>query len=337
MLFNILITKETRAGEQRVALIPREVKKLSELGHRVFLEHDAGQASGFSDVEYQKAGSEIRILKQLNSHELNQLFKNINLVVRVKRPDRAREILESQTIRPGTILIGVFDTLEKGSPHIEEYHRAKILAYSIDQIPLSPDDPMNLLSAMSKIAGRLALLDAIEKHRGAGNRVVILGFGTLGRSAFEEALQRKLDITVVLTNTAHLDEIKKRGAKAVWLDKKSKLQDQQKLIKSVLLHADIVIAAARTSNQTAPLLIPADTLDSMQKGAVIVDLALTEGGNVEGSEHDKTHLLGNGVIVTNVSGYPKAMPIEISKIWSEISFHYICKLASGAGIPLKPC
>ena len=81
--------------------------------------------------------------------------------------------------------------------------------------------------------------------------------------------------------------------------------------------ADIVITSARAANQRAPLLISAATLNQMKAGAVIVDMALSEGGNVEGSHHDETHVLGNGVIMTNVSSYSKQVPHEASILWSQ--------------------
>ena len=67
----------------------------------------------------------------------------------------------------------------------------------------------------------------------------------------------------------------------------------------------------------------------MNKGSVIVDMALSEGGNVEGSEHDKTLILGNGIIVTNTSGYPKALPHDASRLWSAASLLFIHKLLDG--------
>jgi NAD(P) transhydrogenase subunit alpha len=84
---------------------------------------------------------------------------------------------------------------------------------------------------------------------------------------------------------------------------------------SHVVDADIVITSARRSNTLAPVLIPTSTLHAMRAGAVVIDLALTEGGNVEGSQHDTTLTIGS-VIVRNTSGYPKAMPREASMLWS---------------------
>jgi NAD/NADP transhydrogenase alpha subunit len=334
MNFTILIPKETRANEQRVALIPKDVQTLVNRGHKVFVEHNAGIGAGFSDQDYQNAGAAIR---SLHDNDYKNLFGNINLIVRVKRPERSREIIENKIISPDTIMIGALDPLEKNSSHVDEYHKASIIAYSIDQLNLSSEDPMNLLAAMSKIAGRLALLDAVQRFHSTVKKVVIIGFGTAGRAAFDESLEMQFSTIVVLTNANDSNEIKKLGGKTLILKKENDIKQQQEKIKNVLLDADVVIASARRANQPAPLLIPATTLFCMQSGAVIVDMALSEGGNVEGAEHDETRVLGNNIIVTNTSGYPKAVPGEASKLWSTASLRFILLLKGGKNIPLAPC
>jgi len=335
--FNILVVKETREGESRVSLVPRDIKKLIEQGHHVFFEHRAGEGAQFFDQDYQNAGAVIRYISDETILSYQEYFKDIDLIVRAKRPERSREILESKTISKETIMIGALDPLEKQSPHIQEYHEANIIAYSIDQLHLPPDDPMNLLAVMSKIAGKLALLDAIKHFDSIIKKIVIIGFGMAGRAAFDEAVKQELPIVVVLTNPNSMDEIKSRGHECVLLDKNAGIKEQQAFIKQILLNANIVITSARSPNQPAPLLIPTDTLQSMQSGSVIVDLALSEGGNVEGSEHDKTKRLGNNIIVTNVSGYPKIFPHDASKLWSTVSFHFIHLLGSERQVPLAPC
>ncbi|OAI48772.1 hypothetical protein AYO45_04105 [Gammaproteobacteria bacterium SCGC AG-212-F23] len=347
MYFTILVPKETRANELRVALIPEDAKQLITQGHKVFVEHNAGVGAGFSDQDYQQVGAEIRTVDSNDIASYKKFFKDINLIVRAKRPEHTRETLENKTITAGTIIVGALDPLEKNSSHINEYHQAKITAYSIDQLQLPASDPMNLLAAMSKISGKLALLDAMQKFHSSQNfpplkkgdktKAVLIGFGIVGRAALAEALNQQLPTTVILTNEEDAKEIKSKGATPVLLNKNDTLEQQQKLVKSIVADANIVITSARRPNQIAPLLIPITTLQVMQKGSVVVDMALSEGGNVEGSEHDVTHVLGNEVLVTNTSGYPKAMPVESSKSWSRASLHFILQLAANKNnIPLLP-
>lgn len=333
MTFKILITKETRAQDQRVSLIPSDVQTLIAQGHEVQLEHDAGLAAGFADADYQSLGAGIRALESDDHAGYRQLFTDINLIVRVKRPLRAREILENQAIQAGALMIGALDPGEKGASHYAEYQAAGIAAHSIDQLSLNANDPRNVLASMSILAGRLALLDALAKSPLAVRDVVSIGFGTVGQAVCQAACQQGLRVTVVVGRAAQIPVVEAMGGQAVLLDRGLSLLEQQAFVKRVIMEADVIISGARQANQPAPLLIPHSTLLALKAGVVVVDMALSEGGNVEGAEHDATHVLANGVIVTNVSGYPKAVPIEASIAWSRASLHVIQTLARGDSLP----
>lgn len=325
---NILVVKETRAEEKRVSLIPPDIEKLITMGCAIFVEHNAGKAAGFSDEDYMKVGATIRYVDDDSNNPYADLFSDINIIVRAKRPARSREILENKVIESGTIMIGALDPLERNSAHINEYAERKIVAHSIDQLQLPQNDPMNLLAAMSKMAGKLALQDAIKKFSDIPKKIVLIGFGTVGRSAFFEALGQGLDVTVVARNDKYQNEIENAGGHLFIMDNAKDIVSQQKLICDLLFDADIVITSARRSNEVAPILIPRATLAAMKPGAVVVDMALSEGGNVEGSEHDATLKLENNVIVTNISGYPKYHPAEASELWSQATRLYIEKMLS---------
>jgi NAD/NADP transhydrogenase alpha subunit len=323
----ILITKETRAGETRVALLPSDVAQLIKAGNQVIVEQSAGIAADCTDQDYRVAGATILPEPIATVEGYQQHFADIDIIVRVKRPERAREVLESQTLIPGTIMIGALDPLEHDAMHVDEYRAANINAYSIDQVAsLPPQHPLNLLSGMSQIAGELALQNALDLSTKQVHQLVIVGFGVAGRSAFHTALKKGLAVTVVSINTADLDEVGVLGATGVLLDKNSNLAIQQAVVAQALNTADIVITAARDPGKKAPQLIPAATLMQMPANAVIVDLALSEGGNVEGSRHDETLVLGNQITVTNTSGYPKMFPARASAIWSKASLHFVLLL-----------
>ncbi len=323
MKAHILLLKENRAGEKRVALVPDEIQKLVVLGHHVFVEHEAGKAAGFPDQEYKNAGAIIRFHSEESVESYKKLFEHIDILVRAKRPERNREILENAALRPGMIMIGALDPFENNALHMEEYKRARIIAHSIDQLDLKSDDPMNLLSQMSKIAGKFALLDAIQKHKSTVHNALIIGYGRVGQAAFQEATLKKLNITVVLRNQQNAKSLREASAKTIVLNDNLDLIGLQKIVENAAVNADIVITSIRKSRKKAPILIPTTTLQKMKKGSVIVDMALSEGGNVEGSQSDTTLTLGNGVLVTNVSGYPKATPHESSLLWSKVTFLFI--------------
>lgn len=338
MIYNILVVKETRAGESRVALTPNDVEAMIKNGHSITVEKNAGLEAGYNDKTYQDAGASIVKIAESKLSSYKDTFKNFNMIVRVKRPDLQREKLENKAFQAGTIMVGALDPFEKKSSHTNEYRSAGILAYSIDQAKLSPTDPMNLLAAMSRLTGQLALNDAISKCNNNINKVVIIGVGTAGQSALDEAVKLKLPVTAIVRNKTKAIELQTLGINTFVINRTSSLQHQQRDISTIISDADIVITTARKAGEKAPLLIPMSSLDKMKQNAVIVDLALSEGGNVYGSQHDKTITTEGNVLITNVSGYPKIMPREASTLWSKASLHFIIRLAKDPGsIALKQC
>lgn len=328
MKFNILVAKESRNQEQRVSLIPADLAKLIEQGHKVAVEAGAGQLSGYSDQEYIQAGAEIRP----ENGDYMQLFAGVDLLLRAKRPDRQREIAEIEAIAKLNpekfLMVGALDPYEKNSTHMQEYAAAGITAYSIDQLDLPADDPMNILASMSKIAGKLALQDALQKTQiSQPKNAVVIGAGVSGMAAVAEAVQQGLNVSLILTNPEKAKTLQDEGFNVVLMARDLSLAQQQDFVREYVCAADIVITTARRAGQVAPVLIPVSTLDLMQAGSCIVDLAISEGGNVEGSEHDASLVLGNGVVVTNVSGYPKAEPRLASEMWSRASVEVIDLLA----------
>ncbi len=227
MKYNIFISKESRAGELRVSLIPQEALALIEQGHKVFVEKEAGLGAGYSDEDYQEVGVKVIEINEDSLDSYQAAFLNINLIVRAKRPNRAREQLENQALQRGTIIIGALDPLERESNHIAEYHAAGRLAYSIDQAVLAADDPMNLLASMSKLAGKLALLDAIAKCSHSVNKVSIIGFGVVGRAALAEALQQQLYCSVIVGNQQQANDVVSSGGIACIVDRSLALEIQQ--------------------------------------------------------------------------------------------------------------
>ncbi len=338
MTFNLFLAKESRAGERRVALIPQDVETLIEQGHTVFVEQEAGLGAGYEDKAYRRVGAQIVARSETELSSYQNAFRAINLVVRAKRPNRQREQLEHQALQKGTLMIGALDPLERGSPHIDEYHRAGIIAYSIDQAKLPASDPMNVLAAMSRLAGKLSLQDALSKSQNKVNKVVIIGLGEVGRSALAEAKNQGLPTEVMVGDDTKAKNVTSTGVHAFVVDRSQPLEIQQQKISSIVSEADIVITSARKAGEKAPLLIPKATLDQMKPHAIIVDMALSEGGNVDGSKHDETIITERKVLITNVSGYPKAMPHEASILWSKASLNFILKLASNPNaLPLNPC
>lgn len=319
---NIFIVKESRNGEQRVALVPSDVQKLVQDGFKVLVENLAGIGAGFTNQAYESSGATICNIQPDCVESYRAAFINADIIIRVKRPDRPREKLESLAIQPGTKMIGSLDLLEKNSEHVDEYQRAEIAYYSFDQFHYETGTPMDALKKMSIFAGKLALDDAIQKLGRIVKKVVVIGYGAAGKSVYAECLRRGLRCFVLTSQVSNVQE----NDKIVYLSRERPLSFRQELIKKHIQDADIVITTASSNGEFAPILIPKHTLATMKKGAVIVDLAVPEGGNVEGSRPDITVVLGNEIQIMNVSGYPKFVPIQASIEWSKASYYFINQL-----------
>lgn len=325
--FNILVVKESRAGERRVSLLPNEAADLVKAGHSVFVETGAGDGIAIADDVYVEAGA---IIREVDRREgLKALFKEINLIVRTKRANTEREIEEFAVIEKGTIMVGALDPKEPGSKHIAQYKAHGIIGYSLDYLDVPATSTLNILAAMSDITGRLALQDTINKFSGTPTKAVIIGYGTAGKSALKEAIAQKIAATVFCTRKTHQEEIQAYGAHAIIIDKQASIEKTQQKVCKEVINADIVITAARSAGKGSPLMIPVKTQEKMMSGSIIVDLALSDGGNVEGAEHDTTLTTKKGVMITNVSGYPKIVPKEASQKWSQASKEFIESLSAG--------
>ncbi|KTD63569.1 NAD(P) transhydrogenase subunit alpha [Legionella santicrucis] len=335
----IFLVKESRHNEKRVALIPSDVARLINLGIMVFVEDSAGVWAGYSNTDYILAGANIRHINYDQVDSYRQALSDIDIIVRVKRPDRTRERIENSVIKPYTKMVGLLDILERDSEHIAEYQRAKIEYYSLDQFLFPANTPMDSLKDMSRIAGRLALNHAMEIFNASVQHVAIIGSGEAGTAASQECVKRNIPHTMITSDVSKSKFFSLQGIHNVVVERHLSLKMRQDKIYQVIKDADIVITAASTAWIAAPMLIPESTLLKLKNGTIIVDLAVSDGGNVFGSRHDATVTLKNNVKIINVSGYPKELPIESSRSWSIASSYFLHLLLTSQDtlIKLKYC
>ena len=222
-------------------------------------------------------------------------------------------------------MIGFLDPLDQTTPHISEWENCGVSGLSLDQLQLSDNDPINILAVMSELTGSIALDHMIKIcQRPSPQKLVVLGTGAVGKSAIRAGVKKNLSVLAIGRQETHRNEIENLGAKySVMPENKS---EQLTWIQKHLKDADLVLCSARQRKMPAPILINKETLSIMQKGTVVADLARTEGGNVEGSMNDKTLILGNDVIVTNNTGYPKQAPYQASIAYSNGMVHLLKKL-----------
>lgn len=331
MALIIAVPKETVAGERRVAASPETVKKLAALGCTVRIEQGAGDGASFTDAAFRDAGAEIVAG--------DALYKGAQIVLKVQGPDDA----ELGKIEKGGLLIGLLDP-HKNAP--QRYAGAGITAFSMELVPrITRAQAMDVLSSQSNLAGYKAVLDAAEHFSrafpmmmtAAGTippaKVFIMGAGVAGLQAIATA--RRLGAVVSATDVrpAAKEQVQSLGASFVAVEDEEFKQaetaggyakqmsaeyqkKQQALIEETIKKQDIVITTALIPGRKAPVLVTEAMVRSMKPGAVIVDLAVEQGGNCELSKPGSVEIVGGVKIVGNLN-VPSRLATDASALYAK--------------------
>lgn len=289
----IAVALETKPGERRVALVPRDVALLTADGHDVCVQAGAGRGTGFADDEYRSAGARV-----VDAGEA----WNAELVVKVK------ELQEEDFPRaiPGQVVFGYHHLV--GHPE----HTQRVLASGVTALAYEAvrdaAGRFPLLAPMSMIAGRMALQVA---ERVLGHRpdpVLVLGAGEAGNAAAAAARAAGARVTQLRRGTA-----------------------TPEAVEAAALQADLVVGAVFAAGQRTPKLLPRSLVARMKRGAMIVDISIEEGG-VAATSHPTSHAdptyVEEGVIHYAVPNMPSAVPREASEGISAAVVPYARALAS---------
>jgi alanine dehydrogenase len=271
------VPREIKIGEQRVALAPAGARALNEGGHRVLVERRAGAGSGIADDEYTAAGAEIV--------GVDRLWSEAELVLKVKEPV-AEEV---RRLRPGQALF-TYLHLAPIPELIGALQASGAIAIAYETVQ-RPDGSLPLLTPMSEVAGRLAVQEGAyylgRFHGGRGillsgvpgvphGNVVILGGGTSGVNAAKSAVGLGADVSILDINLARLREVDDlfRGRVVT-------LASNSYNLAQVVQRADLLIGAVLVAGARTPVLVSEAMVKTMKPGAVIVDIAIDQGGCVE--------------------------------------------------------
>ncbi len=323
----IAIPLETAPGEHRVALVPESVKKLIQAGYAVSVEPGAGTRAGFSDDAYRAAGASI-----------GDALPSADLVLRVAAPTAA----EAERLRSGAVLLGSLMPL-RNLQVMRALAARGVIAFSTDAIPRTTRaQAMDTLSSQANIAGYRGVLlaaGALPKYfpmlmTAAGMvpaaKVFVIGAGVAGLQAIATARRLGANVTATDVRPEVKEQIESVGAKYVGIELKQdaaagggyarelsaedQARQRQLLVEQCAL-VDVVITTALIGGVFAPKLIARETVEKMQPGSIIVDLAADGGGNCELSKPGETVIIGGVTIMAplNVAG---AMPTHASTLFS---------------------
>jgi alanine dehydrogenase len=325
------VPSEVKSGENRVALTPQAVESLKEHGHHIKVERDAGNASGFSNEEYQRAGAEIA-----DSHEA--IFES-DLVVKVK------EILPQEfgILREAKIIMAYLHFTEglltSKRPLAEALMNAKVTAFSYDTVQSNASTP--LLAPMSEIAGHNGVIMGayhLQTHLGgegvmigrmAGCRpaeVVIIGGGSVGTGAAKAAIGLGANVTILDINVCRLNELNE-----IFSNKITTLISNNHNVEESVRKADLVINGVFFNPlRTRKRIVTKEMVSQMKQGSVIVDIGCDPDGPIETCQethHDHPTFTHNGVIHYCVPNIPGAVPRTASLALSNAILPYVREVA----------
>ncbi len=321
------VPREVKTAEFRVAITPSGVKELVSRGHTVLIEHDAGEGSTIHDEEYEAQGAAIVPTAE-------DVFSEAELVLKVKEPQPG----EVDLFRAGQVL---FTYLHLAAyPHIaDKLLSAGITAIAYETVQL-PDRSLPLLAPMSEVAGRMAVQAGahfLEKAMGGRGvllggvpgvkpaNVVIIGGGVSGANAAAMAMGMQAYVTVIdrdLAKLRHLDSI--------YHGRLVTLASSQLTIEEAVINADLVIGSVLVPGASAPKLVSGDMVRAMKRGAVLVDIAIDQGGCFETSR-ETTHAdpvyAVHDVIHYAVGNIPGAVPHTSTYALTNATLPYVVALA----------
>ena len=321
------VPKETKAHENRVGLTPPSVREIAARGHRVIVERDAARAIGFDDMDYEAAGAEI-------VDPATEIFDRAELVVKVKEPQPS----EIALLREEQILF----TYLHLAPDPEQTQGlldsgCSAIAY---ETVTDARGRLPLLAPMSEVAGRMAVhagatcLEIAHGGRGvliggvpgvAPGKVVVIGGGVVGSNALFVATGMGGSVTVIDRDLYRLAELDGQYKSLI-----TTRYSNRTSIEEEVLGADLVIGAALVPGARAPKLLTADMVREMKRGAVIVDVAIDQGGCCETSRpttHDKPTYIVDEVVHYCVTNMPGAMARTSTLALNNATLPFVVRLA----------
>lgn len=321
------VPKEIKNNENRVGLTPAGVKELVQHGHDLYVQHTAGEGSGFADEEYVAAGATIL-------PTIEDVYATAEMIIKVKEPIAP----EYPLVKKGQVLFTYFHFASD-----EELTDAMLKSGAICIAYETVRDRMGtlpLLVPMSEVAGRMSVQEGarfLEKPQGGKGillggvpgvkpaKVLILGAGVVGRNAAMMAAGLGCDVTITdisLPTLRHVAEVMPKNVKTLYSSRHN--------IEQELPTVDLVIGSVLVPGAKAPKLLTADMLPMMRPGTVIVDVAVDQGGCFE-TTHPTTHsepiYTLDGVVHYAVANIPGAVPYTSTLALTNATLPYALRLA----------
>jgi H+-translocating NAD(P) transhydrogenase subunit alpha len=335
----IAVLRESEAGERRVAATAETVRKFIALGATLAVEAGAGTGATIADADYEAAGAGVGARAEV--------LNDADIVLCVQGPDPD----SLAGVKAGALLVGALDP--SGRPaRIEAYAGAGLEALAMEWMPrITRAQSMDILSSQANLAGYKAVLDAAGEYgrafpmmmTAAGTiaaaRVFVMGVGVAGLQAIATARRLGGQVSATDVRSATKEQIESLGAKAVFVENVAGIQGegaggyatemsdeykaaQAELVSSHIAKQDIVITTALIPGRPAPRLISDAQVASMKPGSVIVDLAVEQGGNVEGAAAGEV-VERHGVRIVGHRNMPSRLAADASALYARNLYNFL--------------
>ncbi len=340
----IAVPKEQVPDELRVATVPEVVKKLTQSGYEVRIEHDAGAGAYYPDDLFMAAGAKIM-------HNRTDLFTGVRIVLHVQPPTLA----EIDQLAEGTVVIG-FMNPARNLEVVARMQERKITAFALELIPrITRAQTMDALSSQATAGGySAAILGAASCPKflpmlttAAGTirpaTVLILGAGVAGLMAIATAKRLGAVVEAYDVRRAAGEQVRSLGARFLELEinaegqggyareltPEEKVKEQQ-MVSAAVAKADIVITTAAIPGRKAPILITRETVAQMRPGAVIIDMAAESGGNCELTQAGRS-IQAHGVLILGPQNLPARVPFHSSQMYAKNLQSFLALLVNKEG------
>ena len=347
----IAVLKESEAGERRVAATPETVKKYVGLGASVAVETGAGDGASIADHDYVSAGAIVG--------PRGEVLKDADAILVVQGPD----VASLNGAKPGVLLVGALNPFGRRA-QVDSYASAGIDALAMEFAPrITRAQSMDILSSQANLAGYKAVLDAAAEYgrafpmmmTAAGTiaaaRLFVMGVGVAGLQAIATARRLGAVVSATDVRSATREQIMSLGAKPIFVETVAGIEGegaggyatemsdeykkaQAELVSSHIAKQDIVITTALIPGRPAPRLISDAQIGSMRPGSVIVDLAVEQGGNVEGAQPGEV-VERHGVRIIGHRNVPSRLAADASALYARNLYNFLSAFWDGEAKAVK--
>lgn len=348
----IAVTRERREGETRCAVTPETVKKLTALGVTVRVEAGTGAGSSIPDDDYAAAGATVLA-------DTKAVLSGADILLKVRGPTAQ----ETSALKSGAVVVALLDAW-RDRETVKALAGAGATAFAMEFVPrITRAQVMDALSSQANLAGYRAVIEAAAAYgkgfpmmmTAAGTvpaaKVFVMGAGVAGLQAIATARRLGAVVTATDVRPASKEQVESLGAKFIAVeDEEFKAAEtaggyakamsaeyqakQAELTAAHIVKQDLVITTALIPGRPAPRLVTAAHVASMKPGSVLVDLAIENGGNVEGAKLNEVVTTANGVTIVGHGNLPGRIAADASALYARNLFAFLGLLLKDGAVAL---